>query len=286
MLMPLPGLLVRFRSRIMPVLIGPPVLAFLPAITLGAFWLGGEGALVVVALGLPLMFALAGAFGNQPTGPARSLGRDSVTGLILRDGFDVVMNDVLRQTNASGLHSACFVVELDDYRELVDHHGQSAADLIAQINGERLIAALRGDDTVARIGDSRFAVCLKAVRHLDLELCIQLSGRIQSAIEVGVPLGGMSVYMTCSLGFCLHSRAPGSTATDWLAAAGAALSDAQGSGPSAIRAYSSEIGRKNQTRSDLRDEVAAALENGQIQPWYQPQISTDKIGRASCRERV
>ena len=33
--------------------------------------------------------------------------------------------------------------------------------------------------------------------------------------------------------------------------------------------------RKNQSRNTLRNDAATALVNGQIQPWFQPQISTD-----------
>ena len=40
----------------------PETLAFLPALTLAAFWLGGEDLLLGVALGLPALFALAGVF--------------------------------------------------------------------------------------------------------------------------------------------------------------------------------------------------------------------------------
>ena len=275
MLMPLSEPLIRLRNRVKPVLTGPPVLAFLPAITLGAFWLGGEAALVVAALGIPLAFALGGVFDGLRPGAVSGIPRDSVTGLMLRDGFELVVDEIFEQTRDSGLHSACFVLELDEYRELTDHHGQAAADLIVRTSGERILSALRDGDTVARIGDSRFAVCLRAVRQLDLELCIQLSGRIQSTIEDAIPLDGMSVYMTCSVGFCLRSRAPGTSGQEWLVASGVALADAQRSGPSAIRAFSNEMARQSRTRSDLRDEAAAALENGQIQPWYQPQISTD-----------
>lgn len=280
---PLSGLLMRIRNRVVPVLTGPPILAFLPAITLGAFWLGGEAALVIVALGLPLVFAVGGAFDSWNLNVG--LPRDSVTGLLLREGLENVVEQVFAQTDNSGLQSACFVLELDGYRDLVDHHGQAAADLVVHISGERILSALRDGDTVARIGDSRFAVCLTAVRQLDLELCIQLSGRMQSTIEDAVPLDGVSIYMTCSIGFCLRSRTPGLSAQDWLTAAVTALSDAQRSGPSAIRAYSSEIGRMNRERSDLREEAAAALENGHIQPWYQPQISTD-TGKVSGFEAL
>lgn len=283
-------LLIRLRDRAIPILTGPPILAFVPALVLGAFWLGGEAALLVVALGLPLAFAALGVFGGAHAGAGSDMLRDSVTGLMLRDGFEHIVDDVFARTESTGLQSACFVLELDGYRELIDHHGQSAADLVVQYSGERILASLRDGDTVARIGDSRFAVCLMAVRQLDLELCIQLSGRMQSTIEDAVPLDGMSVYMTCSVGFCLHNRAPGSSGPgssgpgssgprssgkNWMRAAAAALSDAQQAGPSAIRAYSSEMNRKSRARNDLRGDAAAALENGQIQPWFQPQISTD-----------
>lgn len=277
------GPLIRLRDRIVPILTGPPALAFLPAMALAAFWLGGETALIVVALGLPLIFALGGSIGTLR--PGMGAARDSVTGLMLRDGFEAAVAQVFDETRDSGLQSACFVLELDGYRDLIDHHGQSAADLVVQCSGERILSTLRDGDTVARLGDSRFAVCLAAVRQLDLELCIQLSGRIQSTIEDAIPLDGMSVYLTCSVGFCLHSRAPGSSGQDWLTAAAAALSNAQQAGPSAIRAYSSEMARKSQARNDLRDDALVALENGQVQPWYQPQISTD-TGKVSGFEAL
>lgn len=265
--------LTRFRVRVRPIITGPSILAFLPALTLGAFWLGGETMLVIVSLCLPLFFAFGGAFGGIHQSP-RTI-HDSVTGLLLRDGFEDAITHIYNKTKPSGLNSACFILELDDYRHLIDHHGQTAADQVVQRTGDRILSNLRDGDTVARIGDSRFAICLMPVRQLDLELCIQLSGRIQSSVEDPVSLDGISVYMTCSVGFCMHSRAPGSTGLDWAAAASAALSDAQQAGPSAIRAYSDEMGRRSQARSDLRDEAAAALENGQLQTWFQPQISTD-----------
>lgn len=263
----------RVQNRVVPILTGPPILAFLPAITLGAFWIGGETALVAASLGLPLVFAATGAFGTRHREPAIPV--DSVTGLIQRDGLEMVMQHALDETAASDKRSTCFVLELDDYAELVERHGQSAADQVLAQYGERLVSELRATDTVARFGTSRFAVCLKPVRQLDLELCIQMSGRMQSAIEEPVSLDGVSVYMSCSVGFCQHSKINSKKASDWVKAATAALEEARLAAPSAIRAYSSELKEKNTARHELREEAAAALENGQIQPWYQPQISTD-----------
>lgn len=263
----------RLRDRVVPILTGPPVLAFLPALTLGAYWLGGEPALLLTSLGIPLVFAMTGALSRQPEPPAAD--KDRATGLMLRDGLDRVLEHVHERTGAGGLKSACFLLDIDDFRELALRHGADVADAAALTTAERITGALREGDAVARLGDGRFAICLTPVRQLDLELCIQLAGRVQTAVEDTIALGGASLYLTCSVGFCLRNRAPAGGAASWLDAAAAALKDAELAGPSSIRAFSAEMHRRSRTQSDLREEAAAALENGQIQPWYQPQISTD-----------
>jgi EAL domain-containing protein (putative c-di-GMP-specific phosphodiesterase class I) len=123
------------------------------------------------------------------------------------------------------------------------------------------------------------------VLQLDLESCVQLSGRMQASVEEPISLDGTSVYISCSIGFCLRSRAPGTKPSDWVAAAATALAEAQQNGPSGIRVYSADIYHRTKARCNLRDEVAEALETGQIMPWFQPQISTD-TGRVSGFEAL
>ena len=274
--------LMRIRRKIAPILLGPPILAFLPAVTLGTFWLGGEAALLTVALGLPLLFAALGVFGKDK---GSYIPRDSVTGMLLREGFELVLDQVHNDTDDTSLKSAVMVLEIDDYKELIARHGQSAGDSVVQRCGERIIEALRDKDTVARIGDSKFAICLTPVQNLDLELTVQMAGRLQASLEQPISLDGASLYQSCSVGFCMRSRAPGHSAADWFAAANAALAEAQHNGPSGIRAYSNDIHRRTKARSDLREDAAAALEGGQIQPWFQPQISTD-TGKVSGFEAL
>ena len=54
--------LISARSLARRILSGPPALAFMPAAILAAFWLGGEGWLVVLTLSLPVAFAALGLF--------------------------------------------------------------------------------------------------------------------------------------------------------------------------------------------------------------------------------
>lgn len=266
------GRLGRFQKQVLPVLTAPSILAFLPAATLGASWLGGEKALVAVALLLPVLFGLAGAFRSRASdAPAH----DSATGLIQRDGFNTLLSKTFKETGHDGIRSACFVIELRQNARQTQLPSQSDPDPIARQVSERIGGILRDRGTLARLGDRRFAICMAPSNTLDLETCIQMAGAIHSVAEEPVQVAGCNLYSSCAVGFCLRDQVPGDAPDRWLGAANDALSEVKQNGSSGIRAFSTELQRKYRTRRDLRNEAAAALENGQIQPWYQPQISTD-----------
>ena len=73
----------------------PELMVFIPAITLAAFWLGGERMLVLTALAAPLFFAIGGAF-RFPTGATVGV-PDALTGLAMRPQIVTLMDDILRK---------------------------------------------------------------------------------------------------------------------------------------------------------------------------------------------
>lgn len=249
----------------------PVALACLPAMSLAAFWIGGDTALITIAILMPLIYGLiAGARAHDRAGTAA--GRP---GLAERAVFDAMLADRFKQARETSLKSAVFKVEIDDADGLTDRFGQSAADAIITRTSERIVSTFRDDDVVAKTGDHSFTTCLNPVRQLDLELCIQLAGRLQASLEEPISIDGTSVYVTTSVGFCEHARVINKSPRAWVEAAHTALREAQAHGPNAIRAYSDEMKRRTETRAELRQEVANALESGHIKPWFQPQISTD-----------
>jgi predicted signal transduction protein with EAL and GGDEF domain len=125
------------------------------------------------------------------------------------------------------------------------------------------------------IDDVTLAVCLDPVRHLDLELCIQMAARLQSTAEEPISIDGTAIYVSVSVGFCQHARSPTNTGEGWLNASATALREATRHGPSGIRAFTDRMIPANAQSDALVDEVASALENGQIMPWFQPQLSTE-----------
>jgi diguanylate cyclase (GGDEF)-like protein len=258
------------RQRFALVLTGPPALAFVPAMCLAAFWFGGEGALIVLAGFLPVLYLVGGSFHGRA-----ALTGEVTTGILPRTVFEELTDQTHQKVQETGTHSATLFLVIEEFEQVAERFGQAAADTVVQRVGERILATLRADDRVGQMGDSRFAICTAPVRHLDLELCIQLAGRVQSAVEEPVSVDGTGIYISASVGFCQHSRAPGNTGADWLDAAAIALREAQRRGPSAIRAFSEQMRQASKASAELREEVVRALEGGQIQPWFQPQISTD-----------
>ncbi len=249
----------------------PEVMVFLPAATLASFWLGGEEMLTVAALGLPMVFVMTGAFSERDGAPLAV----PMQGLVARPNLTAALDAVLRDGAARGLTTACLVVQFDDAERLVDRHGRAAQSEVLERCADRLQGALRQGDLVARLEGGGLAVALGGVRRLDLETLVQLSGRVQAAISPPIALEGAQVYVTCSVGFCLASRAPEKSGRGMLDAAQTAADEALRHGPNAIRAFAADMARTRADRDARRDELETALDEGQIRPHFQPQVSTD-----------
>jgi EAL domain-containing protein (putative c-di-GMP-specific phosphodiesterase class I) len=140
---------------------------------------------------------------------------------------------------------------------------------------DQIIQVLRNEDYIGQLAIDRFAICISPVQHLDLELCIQMAGRLQAAIEEPISVDATVIYVSASIGFCQLTRAPGKTASEWMQAANIALREGQRAAPSAIRTFFTQMQHETEYRHGLRENVTKALENGQFQPWFRPQISTD-----------
>ncbi|MCG6902863.1 MAG: phosphodiesterase [Rhodobacter sp.] len=256
-------------------LVGPQILAFIPAITLGGFWFGGEGVLLFMAIVLPALFGLVGMFTPMRATATVRGPVDPITRLPMRDAVIAALDRAFCTEQDTGLRSAALVLEVDDFATYRDQHGDTAADRILMHIGERIEALLRDGDVVSRLERSVFGIALAPARRADLEGLIQIAARMQSAIAEPILIDNLRLFVTASIGFCVPRRASEKSGLVCLEAAEHALADAQASGTAAIRAYAAQPRRKRVVRAGLVGEVADALDSGQIRPWYQPQIDTD-----------
>ena len=264
-----------FVKSLRTAFVGPQILAFVPALMLGGYWFGGEGVLLFMAIILPALLGLVSLFTPVREPQPRIGPVDPITRLPMRDVVVTALDRAFCNESSTGLRTAAIALELDEFHAFAEQHGAVAADTVLIQTAQRIEATLRDGDVVSRPEKSRFIIALAPVRRADLESLIQISARLQTAIAQPVLIDGLRAFLTASIGFCIPRRASEKTGTVCLEAAEHSLQEAQSSGTAAIRAYAAHPRKKPLVRSGLVGEVAEALENGQIVPWFQPQISTD-----------
>ncbi len=251
---------------------GKPVLRdaviLLPLIFSLAFWFGGGTALIGIGFGVTLAFVLAGHFpGAAPSG-ATDAGS-------VQDRLIFMLDKALQDADRTGQSTACLVLRMDQATRFGDLNGPAVlADVLAR-TADRFVGALREGDVVVRLPGGGFGLGLRPGRRLDVETMIQLAARVQAAVSAGISVNAVTHHITFSAGFCLGARAPGQSGESLLAAADLAAREAMVHGPGAIRAYTADLALRQGNRMALSDALSDALENGEIRPYFQPQISTD-----------
>lgn len=257
--------LVQLRAQLRHALTGPQLLAFLPAAVLGAYWIGGEGYLLALSLGFPVVFAAVGGFSPM----------SQTTAAPELPPLETILEQQLAAAPRKDKAFACFMVALDDHDELLDRYGRAAIDRIMDRIADRIGAALRHGDIVLRPENGIVSVVLAPVRLLDLETAIQLARRLQATVEEPISLDASSIYISCSLGFNLSQQNRHLNGLRMMQNTQTALDEARANAPSAIRAWTEGMKPAHIARTNLAKDAVRALESGEIQPWFQPQISTD-----------
>ena len=83
---------------------------------------------------------------------------DPLTGLANRRLFRELLDAGLARTQRNGLPLAVAFVDLDDFKNVNDSHGHDVGDLVLCETARRLVATVRGTDTVARFGGDEFVI--------------------------------------------------------------------------------------------------------------------------------
>ncbi|MGR3492408.1 MAG: putative bifunctional diguanylate cyclase/phosphodiesterase [Shimia sp.] len=242
-----------------------------PLLILGAHAVWGDDGLLVMSLGSVMVLVLACVLRRpSPSRDPNVIAAPATGEAGLADQLDRQFAEA--PEGCSG--ALCLAVEIDETQALELRLGRTLFETAMDEFSARLQTAVRGSDTVARLAMSRFAVATFEMPSCDLETAIQVAGRVQRICDAPVTIGGRSVSLSCSVGFCMAQDAPTPTGAALIDAAQAALAEARHAGSEAIRAYSPELKRKRSTRDSLVADLSRALDAGDIRPWFQPQSDT------------
>ena len=84
--------------------------------------------------------------------------RDPLTGLANRRLFEELLDSDLARTERIGLPLAVAFLDLDGLKSVNDNYGHDVGDMVLCETARRLLAIVRGADSVARIGGDEFVI--------------------------------------------------------------------------------------------------------------------------------
>ena len=125
---------------------------------------------------------------------------DGLTGLPNRQLFldRLRIAVVRRERPADAIGTAVFFLDLDGFKAVNDSLGHEAGDELLVAVADRLRAAVRPGDTVARFAGDEFVVLADDVVSLDHSL--ELARRLRSSLDAPFTIAGERVDVTVSIG--------------------------------------------------------------------------------------
>ena len=164
---------------------------------------------------------------------------------------------------------AVLYLDIDDFKDVNDTLGHAMGDLLLQQVVERLRQALKPDDLIARFGGDEFAILMPDVS--DATTAGALADRLGKILSVPFHINDHEVRVTSSIGISIYApEIAGPEAM--MMQADLALYGAKGDGRNCYRFHSKDLDQQVHERVRIADELRGALENNELELYYQPQV--------------
>ena len=207
---------------------------------------------------------------------------DALTGLPNRTAFLERLGAALTDARAGFGPFAVLALDLDRFKLINDSLGHSVGDELLREVARRLRAAVRSDDTVARMSGDEFLVLARHVRSP--AEAGQVAESIIAALSKPLRLETLEVLVSTSIGISLHPGDADAQET-LLAHADEAMYSAKRRGGRTWQCFAADMNGFTQERLRLESDLHRALERGQFELHYQPRVDVAS-GRVSSVEAL
>ncbi len=196
---------------------------------------------------------------------------DMLTGLKNRGAFEAAAMVELELVRATpGRCAALYFIDLDRFKLINDSVGHAIGDRVLREVGRRLDANAPERAIVGRLGGDEFAMLLPCGDTSSTPEII--AADIVAALSVAMQIDDMEFKVTASVGVCIFPE-HAETFELMLRYADLAMLDAKSTRRDAFRVFNSALAVVAQNRISLVEELRKALLLGQLEVFYQPQVS-------------
>jgi diguanylate cyclase (GGDEF)-like protein/PAS domain S-box-containing protein len=194
---------------------------------------------------------------------------DALTGLANRRLFQEHLTLALALAQRHDRLVAVLFLDLDHFKLINDSLGHSVGDALLREIAQRLKSILRDGDTVARVGGDEFTIVLQELAARSE--AVILAQKVLRVIAEPVEIGGHRLYVTTSIGITIFPD-DGDDSETLLRNADTAMYRAKAEGRNRHESSTEELSRSSGERMEIENGLHRAIERGEFELYYQPQI--------------
>lgn len=196
------------------------------------------------------------------------LNHDPQTGLPNRRRLTADLKRALRAQTPEA-RVGVVVIEILQFKELTSLHGPDAANEVVQETCFTLLECVDESQIVARTGSHEFVVVFEGCESVDV--LHAHAARIHQRLQISVPLDTGDYNVSVRLAVVL-ADVDQTDSDQLLMDPLVALHHPDTPQSVFIRVYDTDMRKKMENRARIYSELKTAVENDEIEPFYQPQI--------------
>jgi diguanylate cyclase (GGDEF)-like protein/PAS domain S-box-containing protein len=194
---------------------------------------------------------------------------DPLTTLPNRELMRARLNEAVARASQNGTRVAVLWIDLDHFKDINDIHGHLMGDQILRIVAEKLKFEMPAGTVIARLGGDEFVVVCENIN--DAAEARLIGQQLRRLLNRPIDLGEKSLTVGASIGVAAFPE-DATNAEDLLKNADLALFHAKAEGRGRSRHFTDELGKNRQRRMVLSEQLRGAIEDGEIQAYFQPLV--------------
>ncbi|KEA62693.1 diguanylate cyclase [Marinobacterium lacunae] len=186
------------------------------------------------------------------------------------------LQQLIRDAERNQEYVVVMFLDLDDFKKVNDSMGHDVGDLALIEAARRLSGAVRGGDSVGRLGGDEFIVL---AGHFSQKEDVQVvADNILERFRRPFDLGNREVLLTTSIGIAIYPS-DGDTQSELLKNADTAMYQSKEQGRNRYAFYTDALNQSISRRLQIEGYLRGAIERGELMLHYQPQydVSSQRV---------
>lgn len=197
----------------------------------------------------------------------KKINHDSLTQLPGQELLTEILNQTITNARRNRLPLSVLICDIDKFKNINDHLGQTIGDKVLQAVAERLQTSVASGCTVARLSANKFAIIYCAGKN-ENDITYFTKNCLEN-MDIPYVIEGNSVNAPISIGIANYPK-DGDDATTLLKNADIAMHRAKKQGGATSQFFTDELNKKHKERLMVENHLRNALKLNEFKLQYHP----------------